>query len=122
MLEADATAAVYVLNVEELAPGQEEDWDAIRDSTQALEKEIREMSLKISGDTPEMANKWRSKSQTVATEIQDVLSFCGPIFNLTKEAKISHPEHGDWVLPSGSYRITFQRTVTSDLRVRRVFD
>jgi hypothetical protein len=58
----------------------------------------------------------------VSDEIANVLGFCGPIFNLTKETKISHPEHGDWILGPGSYRIVFQRTVDTDLQIRRVFD
>lgn len=122
MLEASEGATVYVLNVSPIPAGQEEDWQAIRASTAELEKDVRVLSLAISGNTEEEANKWRSKAQTVSTEITDALNFCGPIFKLEKETKVSHPEHGDWILGPGSYRITFQRTVDSDLRIRRVFD
>ena len=51
-----------------------------------------------------------------------LLEFAGPIFNLTKTNTVTHPEHGDWILPPGSYRITYQRTVTRENTVTRVLD
>jgi hypothetical protein len=51
-----------------------------------------------------------------------MLTFAGPIFNLTETNTVTHPEHGDWILPPGSYRVTYQRTVARDNTVTRVLD
>jgi hypothetical protein len=51
-----------------------------------------------------------------------MLTCAGPILRLTETNTITHPEHGDWILPPGSYRITYQRTVTRDNVVARVWD
>jgi len=50
------------------------------------------------------------------------LEFSGPVFRLNTAAVVSHPEHGDWLLPSGVYRIVFQRTVTATDAISRVTD
>jgi hypothetical protein len=52
----------------------------------------------------------------------ELLAFAGPIFVLTETNTVTHPEHGDWVLPPGSYRVTYQRTVARDNTVTRVLD
>lgn len=51
-----------------------------------------------------------------------LLEFAGPIFRLEKPNTVTHPEHGDWLLPPGTYRITYQRTVARDNTVARVLD
>jgi hypothetical protein len=123
MLEASDGATVYVLNVSEVT--DPDDWQAVRDSTEELSEEVRKLATSIAGSDEEKEKglmRWNTPAAIVADQIADALNFCGPIFNLTKEGKVSHPEHGDWVLPPGSYRITFQRTVASDLSIRRVLD
>jgi hypothetical protein len=122
MLEESDGATVYVLNTADIPAGMEEDWEAVRNSTATLSDDIRKLAIEISGESEEESRKWRSKSSGVSDKIIEALEFSGPIFNLTKEGKVSHPEHGDWVLPPGSYRVTFQRTVASNLQIRRVFD
>ena len=122
MLEEAEGTTVYVLNISEIPAGDEDNWELVQASTAELSKEIRAISMELTGEDEATANKWRSASSTISNDITEALNFCGPIFNLTKETKISHPEHGDWILGPGSYRITFQRTVDSDLRIRRVFD
>lgn len=122
MLEHADGVTVYAVNIKEVAPEQAEDFQAIRDSVDAIEEEIEKFSRALSGETEAQANVWTSESRRLADEISNVLGFCGPIFNLTKETKISHPEHGDWILGAGSYRIVFQRTVDTNLNIRRVFD
>jgi hypothetical protein len=122
MLEESDGATVYVLNTTPIAAGLEDDWDAVRNSVEELANETNKYSRDLTGESEEEARKWGSKTRLMAEDIADTLNFCGPIFNLTKEGKVSHPEHGDWVLPPGSYRITFQRTVAADLGIRRVFD
>lgn len=51
-----------------------------------------------------------------------LLEFAGPIFRLEKPNTVTHPEHGDWLLPPGTYRITYQRTIARDNTVARVLD
>ena len=58
-------------------------------------------------------------SDRAATEM---LEFAGPILVLEKTNTIVHPEHGNWILPAGSYRITYQRTVTRENTIARVLD
>ena len=55
-------------------------------------------------------------------EIEAAISLAGPIFKLSKANTLQHPEHGDWALPPGTYRVIFQRTVDEAQRVRRVLD
>jgi hypothetical protein len=57
-----------------------------------------------------------------ANEATAMLEFAGPIFRLDKPNTVTHPEHGDWLLPPGTYRITYQRTVARDNTVVRVLD
>lgn len=57
-----------------------------------------------------------------AQEATAMLVCAGPILRLTKANTIAHPEHGDWLLPPGTYRITYQRTVARDNTVIRVWD
>jgi hypothetical protein len=74
--------------------------------------------------------EWEDRRQNPTTDgvhmhISDavaLLQFAGPIFTLTEPNTVTHPEHGDWLLPPGSYRITYQRTVTRENVVARVLD
>ena len=40
----------------------------------------------------------------------------GPILDLASERTITHPEHGDIILPPGVYGITYQRAFGEELR------
>jgi hypothetical protein len=40
----------------------------------------------------------------------------GPILDLATERTITHPEHGDLVLPPGVYGVTYQRAFADELR------
>lgn len=55
-------------------------------------------------------------------DLVNTLNFSGPIFTLKNATTVSHPEHGDWVLPAGTYRCVFQRTVDVENTIRRVLD
>lgn len=55
-------------------------------------------------------------------EAIEMLSLAGPIFVLQQENAVTHPEHGNWILPPGSYRVTYQRTVTRENTIARVID
>ena len=46
----------------------------------------------------------------------------GPIIECRKERTITHPEHGDVILPPGTYAISYQRSVDAEERQRRVED
>lgn len=40
----------------------------------------------------------------------------GPVIQTTKERTITHPEHGNVILPPGIYSITYQRAYAEELR------
>ena len=46
----------------------------------------------------------------------------GPVLLLTEERTVTHPEHGYAILPAGTYRVTYQRDLDEEERVRRVQD
>jgi hypothetical protein len=46
----------------------------------------------------------------------------GPVLVVNQEVTVTHPEHGDWLLPCGIYAVTYQRTEDSEGRQRRVQD
>lgn len=129
MLEADETATVYalLLDIQAAETGDKAEDADERFKQQIISRdkfriELQEHARSFTNEGDGESRQWESKTNLVSQEISAVASFCGPIFNLTKEAKITHPEHGDWVLPPGSYRITFQRTIDSDMRIQRVLD
>lgn len=55
-------------------------------------------------------------------EIEASLMLAGPIFKCAKPNVVEHPEHGNWNLPVGTYRVIFQRTVDDQARIARVLD
>lgn len=40
----------------------------------------------------------------------------GPVLDVTKEREVTHPEHGNVILPPGVYGITYQRAYAEELR------
>jgi hypothetical protein len=46
----------------------------------------------------------------------------GPVIVLNRERTLTHPEHGDVVLPPGTYQISYQRNLDSEERAQRVAD
>lgn len=40
----------------------------------------------------------------------------GPVIQTTKERTVTHPEHGNVILPPGIYNITYQRAYAEELR------
>jgi len=46
----------------------------------------------------------------------------GPVLECRQQRTITHPEHGDVVLPPGIYGITYQRDLDAEDRERRVLD
>jgi hypothetical protein len=124
MLEESAGATVYVLDAvspnDELA--NELDQELVLKTAAKLGEAVFQHARSITDESEKEAALWRSKTNMLIDNIVETLEFCGPIFNLVTEGKVSHPEHGDWILPAGSYRITFQRTIDQQLNIRRVLD
>ena len=71
---------------------------------------------------PENASRFSAPYRDERDSIEMALNLAGPIFKCTTPNVVAHPEHGDWYLPTGVYRIIFQRTVDEDARIRRVLD
>ena len=65
---------------------------------------------------------WVSEYREERNAVETAMGLAGPIMRLSKTNTITHPEHGDWQLPAGTYRVIFQRTVDEAQRVRRVLD
>lgn len=40
----------------------------------------------------------------------------GPVIDVKQEVTVTHPEHGDFRLPCGVYKITYQRAFADELR------
>lgn len=86
----------------------------------------------IAANSPDLRQQlrtaeWQARKAGDTTKVDRVDAFsllllAGPIFVLTETNTVTHPEHGDWVLPPGSYRVTYQRTVARDNTVTRVLD
>jgi hypothetical protein len=70
----------------------------------------------------ENRNRWTTPFRETLESIEEALALAGPIFRCSKPAVVAHPEHGDWALPPGTYRVIFQRTVDASQRIRRVLD
>lgn len=92
-----------------------------RDSMVLFQQRIRTYACAVCGVAEDTF--WQNdKARIIVDEIMETMNFSGPILKVASTATVSHPEHGDWVLPSGTYRIVFQRTLNSTDQVRRVLD
>lgn len=67
-------------------------------------------------------NRFQTPFRETLEKVEAALALAGPIFKCSKPAVVAHPEHGDWALPPGTYRVIFQRTVDESQRIRRVLD
>ena len=54
--------------------------------------------------------------------LPDPTVYDGPVIRCTTEVTVTHPEHGNWLLPVGCYAISYQRTEDDKGRQRRVRD
>lgn len=98
------------------------DFDELNDARQEFVKQLENYSIVCSGEEKAAANRWGSESRFIGNVISQTLVLCGPIFVLKNPTTVSHPEHGNWILPAGTYRVTFQRTMDQNMRIQRVFD
>jgi len=125
MLEASDGVVVYKSEIADLIEAQEAmeaDGVSSFELRQTNEEKITKYAQAITGESDNDARSWNSVTRNKVAEISAALMLSGPIFVLKNPGCISHPEHGNWMLPPGSYRITFQRTLDSAQNVRRVFD
>ena len=80
-------------------------------------KPIEKPSAKLApGDTQGSRHILDSMVGVTLYERRDASVLEGPIMNLTETRTVTHPEHGDWVLPPGTYGVTYQRAYAEDLR------
>lgn len=49
-------------------------------------------------------------------ELDNATPLDGPVLETTCERTVTHPEHGDLVLPPGVYGVTYQRAYADELR------
>jgi hypothetical protein len=123
MLEHSEGIEVWLCDVDKFSDEQSAmDFEQARAARDKFAQDLEKYSRELTGESETDARRWGSKSNDIRAEIADALSFCGPIFNLANPTTVSHPEHGNWILPPGAYRITFQRTIDQDMRIQRVLD
>lgn len=82
-----------------------------------------EVSELLNAETDNNLKRWTwAVKREHITPVLESLGYRGPILRVSKPVTVTHPEHGDWALPCGTYQITFQRTVDQAKRVARVLD
>lgn len=123
MLEESAGAEVFVVDLEvDQATSTDEDVLFTEESQRAFAGKVELVAQATTGENADEMRQWTSRTRRAGAIIADAINFSGPIMKLKNSATVSHPEHGNWILPTGTYRITFQRTVDSTARIRRVLD
>lgn len=65
---------------------------------------------------------WQLEYREERRALEEAMMLAGPIFKLSQTNVVAHPEHGDWALPCGTYRVIFQRTLDEMARIQRVLD
>jgi hypothetical protein len=71
---------------------------------------------------PKNVRSWELDFTDERSALERAMLMAGPIFTLHKENVLTHPEHGDWALPCGTYRVIFQRTLNQQQHIARVLD
>lgn len=120
MLENSEGIEIYECVIASLIEDAGEDFDF--ELSDQVNKELDIFARYVTGEDEKTADNWTSQSRKVAQNVSEAMNFFGPIFTLKNPGCVSHPEHGDWNLPAGTYRIVFQRTLDANQRTRRVFD
>lgn len=123
MLEHSEGIEVWVCDLEAIEQAEEaRNFEAALELRNELNEKLTTTARNISKEDADVAFSWSSKTNQLRQSVLESLGFCGPIFNLANPTTVSHPEHGNWILPPGAYRITFQRTIDRDMRIHRVLD
>jgi hypothetical protein len=71
---------------------------------------------------PSSTARWNLDFSEERGALETAMAMAGPIFRLSQPTVLTHPEHGDWQLPCGTYRVIFQRTLDEQERIQRVLD
>ena len=74
------------------------------------------------GNSPGSRHVLDSADGVTAYELENATEFDGPVLCLACERTVTHPEHGDWMLPEGIYAVGYQRTQDALDQQRRVQD
>jgi hypothetical protein len=122
LLEGSADAEIWICDAAKLSDPDFANSNDLWEFRNELEDRVEKFAMKVTGETEDQARTWSSESRKVGDSVMSALVMSGPIMVLKNKTTISHPEHGNWILPPGAYRVAFQRTVDSEMRVRRVFD
>ena len=90
----------------------------------ALASDLAKEEFERRGDSesPKNPTKLTDLITDITNTILEASVYAGPVLRLAKGGVISHPEHGDWIMPPGVYGISFQRTMANDQKLRRVYD
>ena len=119
-LEHSDGIEVYVPDTDLITAG-----DSVNDEQLEMAQNLRQKIFDYASEvskTPKAIEN-RTMAYEITEEITSMLALAGPIFVLKNPTTVSHPEHGNWNLPAGTYRCVFQRTVSStDNSIRRVLD
>jgi hypothetical protein len=92
-------------------------------SVPAKAKLVKKPSLQLApGTTQGSRHILASDDGLTVYAFSDANEFQGPILKLAKECELTHPEHGNFILPPGIYSVTYQRTQDALDRARRVED
>jgi hypothetical protein len=76
----------------------------------------------VHGDTQGSRHCLDSLTGAAIYELSEPSALDGPILECKQERTITHPEHGNVILPPGIYGIHYQRDLDSEERERRVLD
>ena len=74
------------------------------------------------GDTQGSRHVLDSRDGVTCYIHADASEFDGPVLVLEKQRELTHPEHGNWILPPGTYGVSYQRTQDALDQQRRVAD
>lgn len=89
---------------------------------QTDEAVAKHVYAKHNAKMPRGQGRWQLDFRDELDALEEAMALAGPIFKLTQPNVVTHPEHGDWALPCGTYRVIFQRTLDEADRIQRVLD
>lgn len=93
-------------------------WEPVATDEAAARYVYRQRGMRF----PKNARLPQLQHRDEITDIETAIAMAGPIIKLNAPNVLTHPEHGDWALPCGMYRVIFQRTLNQTARVQRVLD
>jgi hypothetical protein len=86
-------------------------------------RQAEEWDLQLAtGNTQGSRHVLDSRAGVTCYTHHQATEFDGPVLVLAEDRELTHPEHGNWILPAGTYGISYQRTQDALDRHRRVAD